>query len=678
MTVTLGGEDVGAGTYEGLLVFITSDPKTAMHAVELSLEVGLPATFGGASGTVWDAHFGEPLPASILIEAEDGADPYPIEVTAGGDGTWEAFGPAGTWPMTTTLDGYVTDAGMVSITAGGMTSGQDVFLHAEQPHAFIDGGPFTVVMGPNRRATRPIVVSNFDGHAPLTFETGEVSYESEAAVGAASTRRALPAGWNPNARTTEGLSTPRVDARALEFPGDILAAWTTEGIDLPWGVGYTGDVWLTDPLEGGDACGFVDGCTVHEFDTEGVPGAVLDAPWASGEEWPADMAFDAGRGWLWTVHVGGDNGLYAIDPADGSVEQVLTGDPWSDISQRGVAYDADEDVFYVGGWNEGVIYKVAGPSWPTPGETLSSCLPADPNISGLAWNPSFDLLWMSTNSEFDDIFLLDPTTCDILSVLFHPEPGGNGAGIETDARGNLWTVSQNGATAYLIESGLPVFSNVPWLRVNPGSGTVAPGASQALALRLNSDGLLPGVYRADVVFKTNDPDASVWPVPVTLVVPAYELGVNAGGSGYTAASGIRFRGDRAYTAGSYGYTGSSAVQTTSRNIRGTSDDPLYQSMRAGMRVYRFDVPVDGVYSVQLRFAEIEHRQNGRRVFTVFVEGNPVLVNLDVYRRVGERRAVNFTFNATVRDGTLNVRFSGQQGDVPMISAILVTHRPDFE
>ena len=677
VTVTLGGEDVDAGTYTGRLVFITSDPRDAIHFVDLSLEVALPETFGGASGAALDAHTFEPLRPTILIEAENEGDPYPIELTARADGSWEAFGPAGTWPLTATLEGYVTFEGDVTFAAGAMTPGQDIFLHRLQPHAFIDGGPFTVILRPGKTTTRTIAISNFDGHEELTFETGEVNYESEAIVGAASARRTLPAGWNPNARTTEGLTTTRVDAGAIQFPGDVLAAWPAEGLDLPWGVGFNGNVWLTDPLEEGDVCGFADACTIHEFDRDGVPGTVLDAPWATGEEWPADMAFDADRGLLWTVHVGGDNGLYGIDPADGSVEQVITGDPWSDISQRGVAYDADEDAFYIGGWNEGVIYKVAGPSWPTPGETLSSCLPADPNISGLAWNPSFDLLWMATNSEFDDIFLLDPTTCEILTAVFHPEPGGNGAGLELDAGGNLWTVSQNGGTAYLLESGLPVFSDAPWLTVEPEAGNVPVDGTANLSVEVDSTGLAPGTYRADVVVLTNDPDASAVPVPVKLVVPAYQQGINAGGPGYTARNGVRFQQDREWVEGSFGWFGPSGVRRTTGGISGTSDDALYRDARVGMRNYRFDVPEEGMYSVQLRFAEIEYTAIKQRVFTVFVENEPVLVNLDVYRRVGARHALNFTFVTPVVDGTLNVRFTGQSGDRPLVSAIAVTHRPDL-
>ena len=147
------------------------------------------------------------------------------------------------------------------------------------------------------------------------------------------------------------------------------------------------------------------------------------------------MAYDAGRGLIWQVNVGGDNGIYGLDPADGSVEQVITGSPWSNINQRGLAYDPVADVFYIGGWNEGIVYRVAGPSHTTPGETLGQCSPADPNISGLAWNGSFGLLWEATNSDTDTIYLhrsRRPATRSGPSTI--RSPGGNGAGLELDAR----------------------------------------------------------------------------------------------------------------------------------------------------------------------------------------------------------------------------------------------------
>ena len=136
-----------------------------------------------------------------------------------------------------------------------------------------------------------------------------------------------------------------------------------------------------------DAHFSTDGVRDNEFDVSGI----FDA-------WGADMAFDTARNLIWQVNVGGDNGIYGLDPADGSVEQVITGSPWGSISQHGLAYDPDADVFYIGGWNEGIIYRVAGPSHPTPGGTLNQCNPPDFAISGLAWNRSFGLLWQATNS----------------------------------------------------------------------------------------------------------------------------------------------------------------------------------------------------------------------------------------------------------------------------------------
>ena len=93
-------------------------------------------------------------------------------------------------------------------------------------------------------------------------------------------------------------------------------------------------------------------------------------PWVG--DWAADLAWDAGRGLLWHVNVGGDNAIYGIDPADGSVVETVTGPGWTDVSQRGLAFDEATDTFYIGGWNEGIVYHVAGPSWPEPGALRGS------------------------------------------------------------------------------------------------------------------------------------------------------------------------------------------------------------------------------------------------------------------------------------------------------------------
>ena len=107
------------------------------------------------------------------------------------------------------VEGYVTFEGDVTFAAGAMTPGQDIFLHPLQPHAFIDGGPFTVILRPGKTTTRTIAISNFDGHEESTFETGEVNYSSpRPSSGIVSSRLNLLARRGP-----ECVDPPKVSRR---------------------------------------------------------------------------------------------------------------------------------------------------------------------------------------------------------------------------------------------------------------------------------------------------------------------------------------------------------------------------------------------------------------------------------------------------------------------------------
>ena len=389
------------------------------------------------------------------------------------------------------------------------------------------------------------------------------------------------------------------------------------------------------------------------------------------------MAYDKARNLIWQVNVGGDNGIYGLDPADGSVVQVITGSPWSDTSQRGLAYDPAADVFYIGGWNEGIVYRVAGPSHTTPGETLSQCSPPDPNISGLAWNGSFGLLWEATNSDTDTIWLIDPVTCEATRGIPHPDGGGfGGAGLELDAVGNLWTVGQNSLNAYLVESGLPTFSDVPWLTVAPTEGTIAPDGSVDINLAVDTTGLAPDVYRALVAILTDDPDHGVLQVPVTLVVTDFQQGVNAGGGRYVDADGDVYAADRSYGSGPYGYVRRGSTRSTGHSIAGTTEDGRYKNLREDMTEYKFAV-ANGFYKVDLSFAELQFTHVGDRVFDVSLEGTRVIRSLDVREEAGARyTALDKTFVVEVTDGALDIGFASPRGHKPIVNAIFVTHLPD--
>jgi subtilisin family serine protease len=664
ITLTLGGPTLAPGEYHGLLVLLTDAPTQRQLTVPVDLTVTLPEDFGAVTGMVADAHSGEPLAgAGVSVAATWNGDTLTLEATTDGDGAFRIVGPAGTWPALVTLDGYVDGSADLTIVAGKTSGPVDIGLHRLQAHAALDRDSLVFVLTPGRMGTSTITISNPKGHEPLTFTVNEVALDGGVA-GVTASR--APTIANPSARTSAGTwtGTGVTMPKAIQAEGDVLASWPT-GIGIPWGVGVPGNVVISDP----------EATTDVTFTTDGEQIGSFDLPWVG--DWGADMAWDAGRGLLWQVNVGGDNGIYGLDPADGSVEAVITGDPWGGISQRGLAYDPAADVFYTGGWNEGIIYRVAGPSHGTPGEMLGQCSPADPSISGLAWNPAFGLLWMSTNSETDSIYLVDPMTCETLRSLPHPDGGGyGGAGIEMDVVGNLWLTGQNSGNAYLVDSGLPVFSDVPWLTESPTEGTVDPDGSATVDVTADATGLEPGVYSALVVIGTNDPANSFIPVPVTLVVPSYQQGVNAGGPAHVDGTGTAFAPDRAFSAGDFGYVGPSSTRSTRSAIEGTDDDPLYQDLRSGMTSYRFTV-AEGTYRVDLAFAEIVAKKAGARVFSITIEGETVVANLDVFAQAGGRyTALDRSFLVAVTDGTLDIGFIAQRGDAPIVNAILVTEVPE--
>ena len=661
--VTLGGADIPPGDYTGSLVLLSDAPKQPALEIEVTLAVSLPADWGAASGAVLDAHSFEPIVGAVItVHATWEGGPLELSDTTDGDGMWSVIGPAGTWSADVSADGYLEASSDVTIVADGTVEGQDVFVHADQPHATIRPGAvrFTLLRG--RQDDRVLRLGNVDGHRELTFSVGEIAVPPPGSGGEPPPEPlSIPAGANPAAMDSRGAGHASPGSAGLTSQGDVLAQWET-GMSVPWGVGYRTSpdtVTISDPEDLIDV----------EFTTSGDRTAEFATPWVG--DWAADLAWDAGRGLLWHVNVGGDNAIYGVDPVDGSVVETVTGPGWTDVSQRGLAFDEATDTFYIGGWNEGIVYHVAGPSWPEPGATLGSCSPDDPNISGLAWNPAFRVLWEATNSDFDDMWLIDPDTCETQGWVPHPDPGFNGAGLELDTVGNLWTVSQGSQSAYLIESGLPTFSDVPWLDVTPEAGVVQAGEETNITVSVDSSGMAPGTYDALIGVVTDDPSLGVATVRIRLLVTRYERFVNVGGGPLSFPDGTTYAGDRAFAEGAFGWVGDSTVRTTVHGIQGTPYGKAFKSQREGMSSYRFTVP-NGRYQVRLEFAELEALTEFERIMDIFGEGVLRIDNLDVAGRVGRWHALSLTFNAQVNDGLLLVRFARALGEPPILNSMRVT------
>jgi Malectin domain/Glycosyl hydrolase family 26 len=110
--------------------------------------------------------------------------------------------------------------------------------------------------------------------------------------------------------------------------------------------------------------------------------------------------------------------------------------------------------------------------------------------------------------------------------------------------------------------------------------------------------------------------------------------------------------------------------TTTADIAGTTNDPLFRSEHYGMKGWSAPVP-NGTYDVTLKTAETYWTQKGARVFSVTAEGRNVVTDLDVFAEVGKNVALNKKFTVTVSDGTLNLGFT-QTRNWAAVDAILVT------
>ena len=105
-------------------------------------------------------------------------------------------------------------------------------------------------------------------------------------------------------------------------------------------------------------------------------------------------------------------------------------------------------------------------------------------------------------------------------------------------------------------------------------------------------------------------------------------------------------------------------------IAGTPDAPLYRSCRYDLGTIRLAAP-NGAYKVTLKFCEPHFKAAGERICDVHLQGRTVLTNLDIFAKVGQFAALDFTFNdIAVTDGALAIELVARKS-LPCISAIAV-------
>jgi N-acetylneuraminic acid mutarotase len=370
---------------------------------------------------------------------------------------------------------------------------------------------------------------------------------------------------------------------------------------------------------------------------------------------------------------------------------VVTYDPGSNSWATAASYPTTDSWEACGGVS-GKVYCSGGVSG---GTTFRSGNVYDPGSD--TWSPIADMpidLWASVSggangmlvvssgvtNGFSTItnqgFTYDPSAdswTSLPNATFPRYRGGGSCGFYKigGSSGGFTPTPDSEKLSELEECG--GFTDVPWLSEAPDNGTINPGDHTDVHVTVDTHGLAPGnVYRAVLTFRTNSGRRPNLTVPVRVVVPA--LGLNAGGGAYTGVGGDPWLADRAYTAANEaGYIQSPRRTASTRSaIGGTLDDPLYQDARITPMIYRISGLPEGVYDLELKFAEIQNKSPGQRQFDVIVNGSPYLIAFDIAALVGRDFALDRTTLVSPVNGVITVQLAKRQAQgEPILNAIRV-------
>ena len=167
------------------------------------------------------------------------------------------------------------------------------------------------------------------------------------------------------------------------------------------------------------------------------------------------------------------------------------------------------------------------------------------------------------------------------------------------------------------------------------AGTEVPTSSSAVAI--SSVSSVTPVSSSSSVSLPASSSSSVAPTPSSVAssssAPAIDLdlvvAINVGGDDVTM-DGIQYQTDKYISGGN--------TNTTTEAISGASNGALYQSERYGTFTVNVPVTAAGIYTLELHFAELYVTGPGERSFSVTVEGNQVVSNLDLFATAGQYAA----------------------------------------
>ena len=409
---------------------------------------------------------------------------------------------------------YYFDVGSTD-TAGNYTRDNNggahyTFTTLYGPEIDVNPLSFSVTMKEGEITTKVLTIEN-PGDRNLTFKIWEKATGGSINVfNLTIPSFKLSDDYDTNAPTSQGkqyLKPWTIEAPLV--PGDVLDYCNSPSpITFTWGVGFDDiDIWISDYRGSSKNWDY----KIHTDCT--YSGVSFENYWAG--VWGGDFAWDGQ--YLWQVNVGSPNDIKQLDPTNGQVVHSIS-DPnhlWDSTSQRGLAYKEEDDTFYIGGWNQDIVYHIKGLSWGTPGEILDQF--PFPSIAGLAWHPD-GFLFIVDNASYDKIYQVDPTDASVIRQF--PLPGNNnygGCGLELDDEGNLYAGNQNENRVYHISTEMPIDA-LPWLIESPTQGVVFPSEAQEIMLTFGNDTVTSGNYSGFLKINNNDADENPTWIPIALTI----------------------------------------------------------------------------------------------------------------------------------------------------------------
>ena len=287
--------------------------------------------------------------------------------------------------------------------------------------------------------------------------------------------------------TVFDLGVPEELPNIAPFPGNGQFIGAGEFVDgLVYMVDVANTMWEMDP----------------------ATGAILDtftatAP-SGGETW-SGMAIDPTSG---TVYAGSTNvatsGLYTMDVTTGVA--TFVGPVTNCPGLIALAVDGNGDL-----WGYDIVGDILLSIDKTTGAgTVVGPIGFDANFGqGMGYDPASDTVYMAAfnNGTFQpELRSVDTSTGNttLVGVLGSTIPGG------------LNQLSWLGLEIGLGPCSAP--QDLPWVSVDPTSGTTAPAATSTVDVTFDSTGLAAGLYEGFLCINSNDPDEDPVEVPVSLTV----------------------------------------------------------------------------------------------------------------------------------------------------------------